>query len=143
MTTSRQQILERMEHKTYHPMLLQEWIRALGIPQQRRREFRRLLGEMVLAGEIALIKGDRYGLPLKMNLVPGRLQGHPEGYGFVIPNQSGEKDVYISRRNLLDAMHGDHVVARVESTRPDTRRGGLSNRVLEPGRTAGAGGCEG
>lgn len=135
MTISRQQILERMEHKTYHPMLLRELMRALGIPKERRREFRRLLGEMVLAGEIALIKGNRYGLPLKMNLVPGRLQGHPDGYGFVIPDRSGEKDVYISRRNLLDAMHGDHVVARVESTRSDKRREGRIIRVLKRGAT--------
>jgi ribonuclease R len=135
VTISPEQIRERMEHKAYRPMLLRELMRALGIPKHKRGEFRRLLNEMVQAGDVALIKGNRYGLPSKMNLVPGRLQGHPDGYGFVIPDQVGEADVFIPRRSLLDAMHGDHVVARIESTRPDGRREGRIIRVLERGMT--------
>jgi ribonuclease R len=98
------------------------------------------MDEMVQAGEIAKIKGNRYGLPAKMNLVPGRLQGHPEGYGFVVPDQSGQGDVYIPRRNMLDALHGDRVVARVEHIHPSRvasgglRREGRIIRVLERGK---------
>jgi ribonuclease R len=140
MTISRKQILQQMERVTYHPMLLRELMRSFGISKQDRRRFQRLLEEMVQGGEIAKIKGNRYGLPEKMNLVPGRLQGHPEGYGFVVPDQSGQGDVYIPRRNMLDALHGDRVMARVEHVHPSRiasgglRREGRIIRVLERGK---------
>jgi ribonuclease R len=128
-----------MEAHLRHPALLRELMRALRIPKDQRREFRRLLNEMVRSGEIVRIKGNRYGLPSKMNLIPGRLQGHPEGYGFVIPDTPGQADIYVARRNMVDAMHGDHVVARVESYRPQKagsgtpRREGRIIRVLDRG----------
>jgi ribonuclease R len=130
-----------MEAHLRHPALLREVMRSMRVPKHQRKAFRLLLNEMVLSGEIVRIKGNRYGLPGKMNLIPGRLQGHPEGYGFVIPDQAGQTDIYVARRNMLDAMHGDHVVARVESFRPQKtgtgamRREGRIIRVLDRGTT--------
>ena len=137
MTISRQNILKRMEQSIDRPMLLPDLMRALGVVKRERKRFRRTLSEMVQAGEIARIKGNRYGFPSKMNLVPGRLQGHSEGYGFVIPDRPGEGDVFIPNRNMFDAMHGDRVVARVEHVHPSRvesgglRREGRIIRVLE------------
>jgi ribonuclease R len=56
-------------------------------------------------------------------LVIGLLQGHPDGFGFVIPDEDpalGRRDVYIPARAMGDAMHGDRVEALVE-TRPPAR----------------------
>ncbi|MEK7703079.1 MAG: ribonuclease R [Nitrospirota bacterium] len=49
--------------------------------------------------------------------VAGKLKGHKEGYGFVIPDEKAEKDVYIQKRNMGEAMDGDHVIAQVTSVR--------------------------
>ncbi len=64
------------------------------------------------------------------NLITGRLVAHRDGYGFVVPDKpvpEMEGDLFISRDSLGDAMHGDHVLARIE------RRG----RAGLPGRAEG------
>ncbi len=51
------------------------------------------------------------------NLIAGRLVAHRDGFGFVVPDEAMpemEGDLYIGRDNLGDAMHGDHVLARIE-----------------------------
>jgi ribonuclease R len=62
----------------------------------------------------------------------GRVKCHPDGYGFVIPEREGEQDIFVSQRNLKEAMHGDRVVARVESIRKKGREGSVI-RILERG----------
>jgi ribonuclease R len=65
-----------------------------------------------------------------MSLIVGRIRAHPDGYGFVIPEKEGEEDVFISPRNLKEAMHGDRVVARIESVRKKGKEGSVI-RILE------------
>jgi ribonuclease R len=116
-------------------MLLRELMRSLGIAKNHRPAFQKLMDEMIRDGTIVEIKDNRYGLPGKMNLVTGRLQCHSDGFGFVIPEKAGEPDLFIGRRSMMEAMHGDHVVARIEATKPDGRREGRIIRVLERGMT--------
>jgi len=65
-----------------------------------------------------------------MNLVVGRVKTHPDGYGFVIPEAEGEEDIFISPRNLKEAMNGDRVVARIELIRRKGKEGSVI-RILE------------
>jgi ribonuclease R len=65
-----------------------------------------------------------------MNLVAGKVRCHPDGYGFVIPEQEGEEDIFIGPRHLKEAMHGDRVVARIESIRKKGKEGRII-RILE------------
>jgi ribonuclease R len=65
-----------------------------------------------------------------MNLVVGRVKCHPDGYAFVIPEEEGQEDIFIGARNLQEAMHGDRVVARVESVRKKGKEGRVI-RILE------------
>lgn len=116
-------------------MLLRELMRSLGIPKAQRSAFLKLLQEMIRDGALIEIKDNRYGLPGKMDLVTGRLQCHPDGFGFVLPEAAGESDLFIGRRSMMEAMHGDRVVARIEATKPDGRREGRIIRVLERGMT--------
>jgi ribonuclease R len=63
--------------------------------------------------------------------VQGRLILHPDGYGFVVPDTPVPQldgDVYIGRDAIEDAMHGDHVLVRVQ------RRGGVTGAQRAEGR---------
>ncbi len=133
-TIEKDMILRELERKSDHPLLLKELMQALTLKKEERREIKKLLRKMIQEGEIIKTRGNRYGLPQKMNLVIGRLKGHRDGYGFVIPETEGEPDIFIAAKKIEEAMHGDRVVARIEATKPDGRREGRVIRVLERAR---------
>ena len=57
----------------------------------------------------------------------GRLIGHRDGFGFIRPDTGGD-DVFVSPKEMLKAMHGDRVNARVVGT---DRRGRPEAIILE------------
>jgi ribonuclease R len=127
-------LLAQIRQHAHHPATVRELMRMLRIPRDERTSFRRRLKALVAAGELLQVRGNRYGLPEKMDLVVGRLSTNAGGFGFVVPDQSepgrDRKDIYIAAANLSEAMHGDRVVARVER---HTERGadGRIIRILE------------
>ena len=63
--------------------------------------------------------------------IKGRLILHPDGYGFVVPDMPVPQldgDVYIGRGAIEDAMHGDHVLVKIQ------RRGGVTGAQRAEGR---------
>ena len=112
------------------PLLLREILRRVGLQKEQRQEAREFVRDLAEEGRIVRIRGNRYGLPSKMNLIVGRIKTHPDGYGFVIPEAEGEEDIFISPRNLKEAMYGDRVVARIESIRRKGKEGSII-RILE------------
>jgi len=49
--------------------------------------------------------------------IKGRLVLHHDGYGFVVPDAPVpglDRDVFVPREAIEDAMHGDHVLVRVQ-----------------------------
>jgi len=126
---SAEQLLQFMEEED-RPLLLREILRHTGLQKEQRQRAKALFKDLAREGKIVRIRGNRYGLPSKMNLVIGRVKCHPDGYGFVIPEREEEEDIFIIPRNLREAMHGDRVVARVESIRKKGREGSVI-RILE------------
>src|SRR6185295_8051857 len=99
---------------------------------------KRNLRHLVSDGALIEIKGNRYGLPDRMDLVVGRLAGHSSGFGFVIPERPVEglkRDIYVAEHNIKEAMHGDRVVVRIERYREDGRAEGKIVQVLERAAT--------
>jgi len=131
------QILELIRQKVHHPASTRELMQALKIPREERPAFRRHLKLLADLGELVQVRGRRYGLADKMDLVVGRLEAHASGYGFVVPDRAGESagaDVYVAASNLKQAMHADRVVVRVEHMR-DGRPEGRIVKILERGST--------
>ena len=136
MKLTEEKILSLMKKKVARPMKVAELSRELGIPETQKREFRNHIKEMAGAGTLIKIRGGRYGLPDEMNLVTGKLHGHPNGYGFVIPDKHhGEDDVYVNSRHMSEAMHKDQVVVRIESEREPGRPQGRVIRILQRNTT--------
>lgn len=130
MNLTRDKFLSFMQEEAYRPLSFRELVLGLGIPKSDRDEFKGLIRDMVKDGLIVKIKGGRYGLPARMNLVVGRLECHPDGYGFLIP-EGGGKDVFIGARGLKGGMHKDRVVVRLEGFKRDGKREGRVIRILE------------
>jgi len=78
-------------------------------------------------GDIVKTRRGLYGPAEKMNLVTGYFEAHRDGYGFVVLEKPGEKDIYIPARAIFGAMDNDRVVARIEDP---ARRAGRIIRIL-------------
>src|SRR5829696_6738048 len=123
-----------MRQRVPHPATPREILRVLKISRDERTGLKRNLRSLVNDGSLIQIKGDRYGLPDRMDLVVGKLDGHPSGFGFVAPERPVEgltRDIYVAEHNLKEALHGDRVVVRIERYREDGRAEGRIVQVLE------------
>ena len=125
MTISSEQVLGLIRTRMTHPASVRELIQVLKIPREERGVFRRQVKQLVSEGQLVQVRGQRYGLPDKMDLVVGRLSTHPDGFGFVAPErrEPGQRDVFVPPPNLKEAMHGDRVVVRVERVRDGRAEG--------------------
>jgi ribonuclease R len=128
-------LIKLIRERVHHPATARELAQILRIPREERSSFKRQLKSLVAAGELLQVRGNRFGVPDKMDLVVGRLSTKPGGFGFVVPeheDSTERRDIYIAGANLLEAMHGDRVVARVER---ETAKGleGRIIRILERG----------
>src|SRR3954453_16854956 len=131
---SRDQVLALMRERVHHPAAMRELLQILKVPREERASFKRHINTLVSSGDLIQIRGQRFGLPEKMDLYVGRLQTHAGGYGFVTPErslQSGGGDIYISGPLLNEAMHGDRVVVRIERIKDGGRAEGRIIRILE------------
>jgi ribonuclease R len=138
MNYTHKQLIEAIRTRAGKPLMVRELMRVLRLKADDRRDLKHALNELTLSGDIVKTRGNRYGLPDKMDLETGIFQAHPTGYGFVIPEKKGKSDVYIGFRSRLDAMHGDKVMVRVSpptGRKAAGKREGAIIRVLERAHT--------
>jgi ribonuclease R len=91
--------------------------------KSRKRDIKKLLGELTEEGSLVRLKSNRFGIPDEMNLEVGTLWCTRSGNGFVVPDKGGDKDVFVPSRFIRGALHGDRVVVRVEHSRRGKREG--------------------
>ncbi|MBW8713725.1 MAG: RNB domain-containing ribonuclease [Acidobacteria bacterium] len=130
-----EQLLKLIRDKLDHPATPRELLQKLKLPRQQRPTFKKLLSDLVESGALVQTRGNRFGLPDRMNLVIGKIVTNPRGFGFVVPDRPLEEtkgDVFIAGSNLNQAMHGDRVVARIERVNGDRAEGRIV-RILERG----------
>ncbi|MSO63077.1 MAG: ribonuclease R [Acidobacteria bacterium] len=131
---NREDLLRQMRAKVSHPATARDLLSLLRIDREERVAFKRLLRHLVNDGDLILIKGKLYGMPDRMDLVVGKLDGHASGIGFVTPERPIEgltRDIFVAAHHLQEALHGDRVVVRIERYREDGRAEGKIVQVLE------------
>ncbi len=102
----------------------------LGYRDDESREaLRRRLQAMVRDGQLFRNRRGGYLGFDHMDLVKGRVQSHPDGFGFVRPEGGGD-DVFLPAREMRTVMDGDRVAAKV-TARDGGRAEGALIAVLE------------
>ncbi|MBP0725789.1 ribonuclease R [Bacillus sp. RG28] len=132
----KEKILQLMKSNEYKPLNIQELEEAFEITDAV--EFRELVKTLVTLedeGYITRSRNNKYNLPKEANLVRGKLTGHARGFAFVIPEEEGAEDVFISPSDLNGALHGDIVIARITKEKSDARREGTIVKIIERGQT--------
>ena len=130
LSPNKQQIYDFFQKNTQKPWHLQELQKQFKLKQ--RNALKDALEELVSEGKIIRTRRRTFGLPKEMNLIIGRLQITAGDYGFVIPEDSTIKDLFIAASNLAGAWDGDKVVAKVLNGKKNSERiSGEILRVLE------------
>ncbi len=127
---SREFILHYLEERGM-PLTLEELCVEWRIDDDWELEaLSRRLRAMERDGQLMRNRRDGYGLISKMNLVTGRVIGHAEGHGFLVPDEGGE-NLFLSPRQMRKLLHGDRAVTRVIGVDYRGRREGAVVEVLE------------
>ncbi len=127
---SREYILETLGE--LGPVLTQKQLAAeLELESEEQLEaLRRRLRAMERDGQLIRNRRGGYGVVKKMDLIRGRVIGHADGFGFLVPDDGGD-DLFISERRMRGLLHGDRVVVRVAGIDRRGRREAAPVEVLE------------
>ncbi len=124
-------IFEALRHFN-KPLRAREIAKYLKIPPEERGALREKLKELARNGKLVKLRGSKYALPEKLNLVIGKLCVYREGFGFVDPLEGG-KGVFVPGRNMAGAMNGDIVAVEIVKEGRDGRREGKVVSIIERG----------
>ena len=91
---------------------------------------RRRLRAMERDGQVLYNRGQQYCLVNNKDLIVGRIIGHPDGYGFLRPDD-GSDDLYLSPREMNPLLHNDRAMLRVAGIDKKGRREGAVVEILE------------
>lgn len=131
----REKLLQFMREEAYKPLTLEELVSGFELKGKDIVDFQNLLEEMEQEGEIIQTRAERFGVPERMNLVVGLLQGHSKGFGFLIPLNPELEDIYISSTDMNGAMHNDKIVVRLHKGGGVGRQEGEVIRILKRANT--------
>ena len=127
---SREFIMELLA-QSEGPMEREQITDALNISDEEQVEaLRRRLRAMERDGQILFNRRGGYGLVSKMNLIRGRVIGHADGFGFLVPDDGGD-DLFMSAKQMHACLHGDRVVAMVTGVDRRGRREAAIVEILE------------
>ncbi|MCA1788755.1 MAG: ribonuclease R, partial [Thioalkalivibrio sp.] len=100
--------------------------------EEQTEALRRRLRAMERDGQLLCNRRGGY-LPVEQaDLLRGRVIGHPDGFGFLVPDDQSA-DLFLSPRQMRGVLHGDRVLGRVMGVDHRGRREGGIIEILERG----------
>jgi ribonuclease R len=101
--------------------------KLLGIKKDQYDALSKRVAAMERAGQILRNRKGAILVAKKLDLIAGRVIGHPDGFGFVVPDD-GSQDLYLSQKEMDSVLHGDRVMVREQGS---DRRGRREASVVE------------
>ncbi len=123
---SREYILQSLAEQGV-PTSFDRLCHLLDIADFEREPFQRRLGAMARDAQLLQNRRDDWLIPDKADLLKGRVQGHPDGFGFLVREDKGP-DLFLPEKEMNKVLHGDHVIARVVGM---DRKGRPEGKVVE------------
>ncbi len=109
---SRELLLEIIAEQSV-PVNLKHMAEALNYTDEDQIEgLRRRLLAMVRDGQIFKNRRDGFMDFNHMDLIKGRVQAHPDGFGFLIP-EDGSKDIFLHMKQMDKLLNGDIVAVKI------------------------------
>jgi len=108
------------------PLTDAELAQRLAITRDEREPFERRLAAMEREAQILRNRKGAILVAQKARLIAGRVEGHPEGYGFVVPDEG--EDLYLGPHEMKKVLHGDRVMVRKSGV---DHRGRTEAKIVE------------
>ena len=124
---SRELILEVMAEIGV-PIKKSDLVSALDIQEEELIFFEKRIRAMSREGQILINRKDVLCIATKLSLIAGKIQGHPDGFGFLIPDNKEDKDVFLSPREMSKVFNNDRVMIQVTG---EDRKGRLEGTIIE------------
>jgi ribonuclease R len=109
------------------PLELGRLVELLDIQPFELEPFQRRLGAMAREAQLMQNRRGDWLIPDKADLVRGRIAGHPDGFGFLVPEEGGA-DLFLSAKEMDKVLHGDKAIARVIGV---DRKGRPEGKIVE------------
>jgi len=126
---SREYILQILEEQG-KPVSFEQLCALLDIQTLEFEMFQRRLGAMEREAQLMRNRKGSYIVPERASLIAGRIEGHADGYGFLVPDDGGD-DLFLETKQMSKVLHGDRALARVVGLDRKGRREGAIVEVLE------------
>ncbi|HNS92670.1 MAG TPA: ribonuclease R [Thauera sp.] len=123
---SREYVLQVLAERGV-PLSFADLVAALDVAPHELDFFDRRLRAMERDGQIIRNRRDAYLLPAKVDLIKGRVEGHPDGFGF-LRRDDGEPDIFLGPKEMRELLHGDRVIVRIAG---QDRRGRPEGKLVE------------
>ncbi|MDG3063337.1 ribonuclease R [Thauera mechernichensis] len=123
---SREYVLQVLAERGV-PLSFADLVAALDVAPHELDFFDRRLRAMERDGQIIRNRRDAYLLPSKVDLIKGRVEGHPDGFGF-LRRDDGEPDIFLGPKEMRELLHGDRVIVRIAG---QDRRGRPEGKLVE------------
>ena len=124
---SRELILDVMESHGV-PIKKKELIKLLDVNDDELIFFEKRLRAMERQGQLLINRKDVLCISEKLNLIPGKVMGHPDGFGFLIPDDKEVNDIFLSPREMRQVFNNDRVMAQVTGI---DRKGKSEGKIIE------------
>jgi len=127
---SRELILTTMADQGV-PLSVEQLYLLLDISDQEREVFNRRLNAMEREGQIMRNRKGALCITDKLDLIAGVVQGHPDGFGFLIADdktKTNGEDLFLSPKEMSQVMHGDRAMVRMGGL---DRRGRPEGKIVE------------
>ena len=122
---SREFILQTLA-KAGVPLTDAELAQRLAIKPDEREPFERRLAAMEREAQIVRNRKGAILVAQKLHLIAGRVEGHPDGFGFVVPEEG--EDLYLGPHEMRKVLHGDRVLVRKSGV---DQRGRAEAKIVE------------
>ena len=124
---SREFILDIMkEYGT--PIKKNELIKLLNIKKIEEEALTHRLKAMRRDGQILKNRKDVFCVAEKLNCISGKIQGHPDGYGFLIPDEPDHDDIFLNQKEMGKVFHNDRVMVQISGL---DRKGKVEGTIVE------------
>ena len=107
----REQILAVLEEAGV-PLVEDELVDRLKVAPEEREAVARRVGAMEREGQIVRNRRGALLIADKAGLIKGKVIGHPDGFGFLQPDD-GTEDLFLGPKQMHVVLHGDIALVRV------------------------------